>query len=57
MIIQPMLEFPGAFVCFLAVADHLRMKKRTAALIVISTLLAVCMLGGGLCWLMGWHTN
>lgn len=61
MILQPVLEltilFPGAFACFLAVADHLRMKKRTAALIVVPTLMAVCLLGGGLCWYMGWPTN
>ena len=61
MIFWPMLElgilFPGASACFLAVAERLRMKKRTAALIVILTLLAVCVLCGALCWRMDWPTN
>lgn len=61
MIFWPMMDlcilFPAAFACFLAAADRLRVKKRTAALIVIPTLLAVCVLGGGLCWRMGWPTN
>ena len=61
MIFWPMLElgilFPGAFACFLAVAERLRVKKRTAALIVIPTLAAVCVLCGALCWRMDWPTN
>lgn len=61
MILWPVLElsvlFPGAFACFLAVANRLRMKKRTAALIVVPILLAVCVLGGALCWRMGWGCN
>ena len=56
--LQPVLElavcFPAAFLCFLATADHLRAKKRTVALIVVPTLLAVCLLGGWLCWRMRW---
>ena len=61
MIFWPMLElgilFPGAFACFLAVAKRLRVKKRTAALIVVLTLAAVCVLCGALCWRMDWPTN
>lgn len=61
MILWPMLElgilFPGALACFLAAAERLRVKKRTAALIVVFTLLAVCVLCGALCWRMDWPTN
>lgn len=61
MILWPMLElsvlFPGAFACFLAVADRLRVRKRTAVLIAAPSLLAVCVLCGALCWRMGWPTN
>ena len=61
MIFWPMLElgilFPGASACFLAAAERLRVKKRTAALIVIPTLAAVCVLCGALCWRMDWPTN
>lgn len=49
--------FPGAFACFLAVAERLRMKKRTAIFIVVPVLLAVCVLCGALCWRMDWPTN
>lgn len=61
MILQPMLEltilFPAAFACFLATVEHLRVKVRTLALIAVPVLAAVCVLGGGLCWWMGWPTN
>ena len=56
--LQPVLElavfFPAAFLCFLAAADHLRLKARTLALIAVPVLTAVCLLGGGLCWHMRW---
>ena len=39
MIWRPILElsilFPGAFACFLAAAESLRIKKRTLALITV----------------------
>ncbi len=61
MIWRPILElfvlFPGAFACFLAAAESLRIKKRTLALITVPVLLLVCALGGGLCWWMNWPTN
>ena len=61
MILQPILElsilFPAAFLCFLATAEHLRVSKRALALLVIPVLTAVCVLGGGLCWRMGWPTS
>ena len=61
MIFWPMLElcilFPGAFFCFLAAAERLRVKKRTAVLMVVPVLAAVCVLCGALCWRMGWPTN
>ena len=61
MILQPILElsilFPAAFTCFLATAEHLRVSKRALALLVIPVLTAVCVLGGGLCWRMGWPTS
>lgn len=61
MIFWPMLEFciifPAAFACFLAVAERLKVRKRTAVLIVAPTLAAVCVLGGGLCWYLGWTIN
>ena len=61
MIWRPILElsilFPGAFACFLAAAESLRIKKRTLALITVPVLLLVCALGGGLCWWMSWPTN
>ena len=56
--LQPVLElavfFPAAFLCFLATADHLRFKARALALIVVPALTLVCLLGGWLCWRMGW---
>ena len=56
--IQPILEltvlFPAAFLCFLATADHLRIKKHALALIAALVLTLVCLLGGGLCWYMQW---
>lgn len=56
--LQPVLElavlFPAAFLCFLATADHLKIKTRTAALITASALLLACLLGGWLCWHMRW---
>ena len=61
MILQPILElsilFPAAFLCFLVTAEHLRVSKRALALLVIPVLTAVCVLGGGLCWRMGWPTS
>lgn len=61
MILWPILEmtvlFPGAFTYFLAVADRLRMKKRTAALIVVPIVLVICLSGGALCWRLNWPTN
>ena len=56
--LQPVLElavlFPAAFLCFLATADHLRLKARALALIVVPALTLVCLLGGWLCWRMRW---
>ena len=56
--LQPVLElavfFPAAFLCFLATADHLRVKVRTLALIAVPVLTLVCLLGGWLCWHMRW---
>ena len=49
--------FPAAFLCFLAAADRLKMKKRTAALIAALALLAACVLGGALCWRLRWPVN
>ena len=61
MILQPICEliilFPAAFTCFLATAGHWKVKGRTLTLLVVSVLTAVCVLGGGLCWRMGWPTN
>lgn len=61
MILQPILElsilFPAAFLCFLVTAEHLRVSKRALALLVIPVLTAVCVLGGWLCWRMGWPTS
>lgn len=61
MILQPICEliilFPAAFTCFLATAEHWKVKGRTLTLLVVSVLTAVCVLGGGLCWRMGWPTN
>lgn len=49
----PVLElcivFPGAFACFLAVWERLRVGKARAVLITVPVLLAVCVLGGALC--------
>lgn len=56
--LQPILElavlFPAALLCFLAAADHLKVKVRTLALITVLVLLAVCLPGGWLCWHMRW---
>lgn len=56
--LQPVLElavlFPAALLCFLATADHLRVKARTLALIVVPSLTLACLLGGWLCWHMRW---
>lgn len=56
--LQPVLElavfFPAAFLCFLVTANHLRLKTRTLALIVLPVLTLACLLGGWLCWRMRW---
>lgn len=59
--LQPVLELavfiPAAFLCFLATADHLRLKARTLALIAVPALTLVCLLGGWLCWRMRWPVS
>lgn len=59
--IQPVLEFivlfPAAFLCFLATAEHLKVRVRTLALVVVPVLALVCVAGGALCWHMWWPSN
>jgi len=61
MILQPVLElliiFPAALLCFLAVGGHLRIRVRTLVLTLVPVLLLFCTLGGGLCWYLEWSSN
>jgi len=61
MILQPILEllviFPAALLCFLAVSDHLRIRVRTLVLTFVPVLLLFCALGGGLCWYLRRSSN
>lgn len=58
MMIQPILEFaimfPAAFLCFLATAEHLKIKVRTLVLLTVPILTLMCVAGGAVCWYMWW---
>lgn len=58
MIIQPILEFaivfPAAFLCFLATAEHLKIRVRSLVLLTVPTLTLMCVAGGAVCWYLWW---